>query len=108
MNSQLDKLNLLDRCIDGKIDNLNELLDVAFDHFNVFYKICKEEVGARNISNVTYKGISDMIAKFDIICIDRDCDTSLLISDGMIINDAKTTVERTPGGISLNISLREE
>lgn len=108
MKTELDKLNLLDRCIDGKVDNLNELLDVAFDHFNVFYRICKEQVGAGNISTVSYNGMDNCMAKFDIVCIDKTNDSSLLFTDGKIISDATTVVERTPSGISLNISIREE
>ena len=103
----LDKLNLLDKCIDGKADNLNELLDVAFDHFDTFYKICKEHVGENNIANVAYKGMEDTRAKFDIICIDKTTDTSLLITDGVIMNSS-IAVEKTPSGVSINISLREE
>lgn len=105
--SKMDKLNLLDKCIDGKADNLNELLDTAFEHFDIFYKICKEQVGENNISNVLYKGMTESRARFDIICIDKSTDSSLLVTDGKVMSDC-ITVERTSSGISLNISLREE
>lgn len=107
MQATMDKLNLLDQCIDGKADKLNELLDVAFDHFDAFYKICKEQVGAGNIANVSYNGINDKIANFDIIAIDKKSDTSLLITDGNVMQTS-ISVERTPSGISLNISVKEE
>ena len=107
MKSDLNKLNLLDKCIDGNVDNLHELLDVAFDHFDAFYRICKDQVGAGNIADVEYKGIDDRRAKFHIICIDEKTDTNLLITEGKVVSDA-VSVERTDDGISINISLREE
>ena len=107
MKFKMDKLNVLDRCINGQIDNMRELLDVAFSHFDVFYNICRDQVGANNIADVEYGGINNRQARFDIICIDKETDSSLLITDGKIMSST-TVVERTPKGISLNISLREE
>ena len=105
--AKFDKLKLLDKCIDGRVDNLNELLDVAFDHFDTLYRFCKDQVGTCNIANVEYKGMNERHAKFDIICIDKTTESGMLITDGMIMSDV-VSVERTPDGISINISLREE
>jgi hypothetical protein len=107
MGQKMDKLNLLDECIDGKVEKLHELLDVAFDHFDTFYKICKDQVGVNNIVTVSYNGMNDSCAKFDIICVDKSTDTSLLITDGMIVS-GKIFVEKTPTGVSLNISVKED
>lgn len=105
MKVGLNKLNLLDKCIDGNVDNLHELLDIAFDHFNTFYDICKHQVGARNISGVAYKGMVDSRATFDIIYVNDSFESNLPV-DEEVMNHI--IVERTPHGISLNISLREE
>ena len=107
MRSKMDKLNLLDECIDGKAEKLNELLDVAFAHFDAFYRICKDQVGVNNIATVAYNGITESCAKFDIICVDKSTDTSLLITEGKIVSGT-VAVDKTPTGISLNISVKED
>lgn len=98
---RLNKLNLLDKCIDGSIDNMNELLDMAFEPFDTMYRICRDEIGDNNIVGVVYRGLRDNQATFDVSCSDV---VEYKLNDfGEHIN-----VSRTDDCISLNISLREE
>ena len=64
----LDKAILLDQCIKGKPLFFNELLGSSFDHFDVFYNICKNNIAADCISEVSYIGTSETgTATFGIV-----------------------------------------
>jgi hypothetical protein len=104
------KTSVLDQCINGNLDNFNELLDTAFDHFNVFYLFCKEAVGSKNIDSVKYDGINDGSATFNIVCGAKYTSpdlSGLSISNRHKVADHLVQLERTKEGVSFNILIKE-
>lgn len=102
-----NKTNLLDQCINGNPDNLSELLDSAFDQFNVFYALCKDYIGSKNIDAVSYKGISDGSATFQIMCPKKFIAPEIteIISPKLASHEMQS--ESIAHGLSFNIFIKE-
>lgn len=103
---KLTKLRLLDQCIDGSSDNLNQLLADAFEHFDIFYRICRDVIGSGNIDTVKYTGISDENASFDVICVTKKNSTGLIITNDSV-QEGSIQTEKTDRGYTVNITLKE-
>lgn len=102
-----NKTNVLDQCIDGDVDKFNELLDSAFDHFNIFFQLCKESLGSKNIDSVKYDGMNDGSATFNVACDEKSIESELsVLSKHKVVNHL-IHYEKTKSGVSVNILIKE-
>ena len=62
---KITKLSVLDTCIGGSIDKMNQLINTSSDHFDIFYNLCKT-INPRSISDITFSEIEDHKASFMI------------------------------------------
>lgn len=61
----ITKLSVLDACIGGNIDKMNQLLDTSSSHFDIFYNLCKS-TNPRDISDITFSELEEHKASFVI------------------------------------------
>ena len=73
---KITKLSVLDACIGGSIDKMNQLLNTSSDHFDIFYNLCKT-INPRSISDITFSEIEDHKASFVITTNKSDSSSDL-------------------------------
>ena len=61
----ITKITILDRCIAGNVEKMNQLLDTSSSHFDIFYGMCKT-LSPRSISDITFSEIGDSKASFKV------------------------------------------
>lgn len=99
----IDKISILDSCIDGNIAKLFSLISQKNEHFNTAYTLCKESVSESNvpIHNIQFEE-NEASAMFSIECEDKNGGFGAVIA----LNNKKNAIltKKTKDGYLLTIT----
>ena len=100
---RIDKLIVLDACVNGDITKLRQLLDQAYSGFNTFFSICKERLNPKDAEDYIFYGHDDKTARFGVVQKNTLDDVAHIIEDTSIPKDIEIT--QADGVIMVNIHI---
>ena len=96
---RIDKLELLDTCTDGNIEKFHQLIQGSYDHLNILFNLCKDNIAPEHIKAVVFNS-DNKESTFNVICVSKSDNINIpdeLLNNGVKINPIKE-------GFAINIS----
>lgn len=100
---KIDKLIVLDACVNGDITKLKQLLDQAYSGFNTFFNICKNQLNPKDAEDYIFYGHDNETARFGIVQKNNIDDVADILKDTSISKDIE--IRQTDGVIVVDIHI---
>lgn len=103
----INKITVFDKCVDGDINKLSNLLDEGYLNFNEMYKVCKELFSEQSdsIDKITFSQLNFMDSVFEVTC-SSEIDVSSV--KDIVDKETRIKVNRTENGYVFNIHSNKE
>ena len=74
---RMDKLELLDTCTDGNIEKFHQLIQGSYDHLNILFNLCKDNIAPEHIKAVVFNS-DNKESTFNVICVSKSDNIKLI------------------------------